>query len=48
MIETTGIGHVVLHVNDRQRAQKFYTEARATAPYCRDPDGHRLQLMMRR
>jgi catechol 2,3-dioxygenase-like lactoylglutathione lyase family enzyme len=26
MIETSGIDHIVLHVNDVQRAKKFYTE----------------------
>jgi catechol 2,3-dioxygenase-like lactoylglutathione lyase family enzyme len=38
MIETTGIDHVVLHVNDVQRAKKFYTEVLGMTPY-REDDG---------
>jgi catechol 2,3-dioxygenase-like lactoylglutathione lyase family enzyme len=38
MIETTGIDHVVLHVNDVQRSKKFYTEVLGMTPY-REDDG---------
>jgi catechol 2,3-dioxygenase-like lactoylglutathione lyase family enzyme len=38
MIETTGIDHVVLHVNDVRRAKKFYTEVLGMTPY-REDDG---------
>jgi catechol 2,3-dioxygenase-like lactoylglutathione lyase family enzyme len=38
MIETTGIDHVVLHVDDVQRAKKFYTEVLGMTPY-REDDG---------
>jgi glyoxylase I family protein len=38
MIETTGVDHVVLHVNDVQRAKKFYTEVLGMTPY-REDDG---------
>ena len=38
MIETTGIDHVVLHVNDVQRAKKFYTEVLGMIPYREDDE----------
>ena len=38
MIETTGIDHVVLHVEDVQRSKKFYTEVLGMTPY-REDDG---------
>jgi catechol 2,3-dioxygenase-like lactoylglutathione lyase family enzyme len=36
MIETTGIDHVVLHVEDVQRSKKFYTEVLGMTPYLED------------
>ncbi len=38
MIQTTGVDHVVLHVNDVQRSKKFYTEVLGMTPY-REDDG---------
>jgi len=38
MIETSGIDHVVLHVDDIQRSKKFYTEIFGMTPY-REDDG---------
>ena len=38
MIETTGIDHVVLHVEDVQRSKKFYTGVLGMTPY-REDDG---------
>lgn len=38
MIETSGIDHVVLHVDDIQRSKKFYTEILGMTPY-REDDG---------
>jgi catechol 2,3-dioxygenase-like lactoylglutathione lyase family enzyme len=33
MIQATGVDHVVLHVNDVQRAKKFYTEVLGMTAY---------------
>src|SRR5271157_3640669 len=38
MIQTSGVDHVVLHVNDIQRAKKFYTEVLGMTAY-REGDG---------
>lgn len=38
MIETSGVDHVVLHVNDVQRSKKFYTEILGMTVY-REDDG---------
>lgn len=38
MIETSGVDHVVLHVNDVQRSKKFYTEILGMRAY-REDDG---------
>jgi catechol 2,3-dioxygenase-like lactoylglutathione lyase family enzyme len=38
MIQTSGVDHVVLHVNDVQRAKKFYTEILGMTAY-REDDG---------
>src|SRR5437868_5505645 len=43
MIETRGIDHVVLHVNDPQRSKKCYTEILGTTVYRDGPN----QLVMR-
>jgi catechol 2,3-dioxygenase-like lactoylglutathione lyase family enzyme len=37
MIQATGVDHVVLHVNDVQRAKKFYTEVLGMTAYREDP-----------
>src|SRR5499425_3740619 len=37
MIEATGVDHVVLHVNDVERAKKFYTEVLGMTAYREDP-----------
>jgi len=37
MIQATGVDHVVLHVNDVQRAKKFYTEILGMIAYREDP-----------
>jgi len=36
MIQATGVDHVVLHVNDVQRAKKFYTEVLGMTAYRED------------
>jgi len=36
MIETSGVDHVVLHVNDVQRSKKFYTEILGMTAYRED------------
>jgi catechol 2,3-dioxygenase-like lactoylglutathione lyase family enzyme len=36
MIQATGVDHVVLHVNDVQRAKKFYTEILGMTAYRED------------
>jgi hypothetical protein len=55
MIQANGVDDVVLHVNGVQRSRKFYIEVlgkmtgRLGQDRCinfRDPDGHRLQLMV--
>jgi catechol 2,3-dioxygenase-like lactoylglutathione lyase family enzyme len=33
MIQTSGVDHVVLHVNDVQRSRMFYTEVLGMTPY---------------
>ena len=38
MIQATGVDHVVLHVDDVQRAKKFYTEILGMTAY-REDDG---------
>ena len=38
MIQTSGVDHIVLHVNDVQRSKKFYTEILGMAAY-REDDG---------
>jgi catechol 2,3-dioxygenase-like lactoylglutathione lyase family enzyme len=38
MIQTTGVDHIVLHVNDLQRSKKFYTDVLGMFPY-REDDG---------
>jgi catechol 2,3-dioxygenase-like lactoylglutathione lyase family enzyme len=38
MIQTSGVDHVVLHVNDVRRSKKFYTEILGLTPY-REDDG---------
>jgi catechol 2,3-dioxygenase-like lactoylglutathione lyase family enzyme len=38
MIQTTGVDHVVLHVNDIQRSKRFYTQVLGMVPY-REDDG---------
>src|SRR3974377_1953682 len=38
MIQTTGVDHVVLHVDDVQRSKKFYTEILGMTAY-REDDG---------
>ena len=38
MIQTSGVDHIVLHVNDVQRAKKFYTEILGMTAY-REDDG---------
>jgi catechol 2,3-dioxygenase-like lactoylglutathione lyase family enzyme len=38
MIQTSGVDHVVLHVNDVQRSKKFYTEILGMTAY-REDDG---------
>ena len=38
MIETSGIDHVVLHVNDPQRSKKFYTEILGMTVYRDGPN----------
>jgi catechol 2,3-dioxygenase-like lactoylglutathione lyase family enzyme len=37
MIQATGVDHVVLHVDDVQRAKKFYTEVLGMTAYREDP-----------
>jgi glyoxylase I family protein len=37
MIETSGVDHVVLHVNDVERSKKFYTEILGMTVYREDP-----------
>ena len=36
MIQTSGVDHVVLHVNDVQRAKKFYTNVLGMTVYRED------------
>ena len=36
MIQTNGVDHVVLHVNDVGRAKKFYTEILGMTAYRED------------
>ena len=36
MIQTSGVDHVVLHVNDVQRAKKFYTDVLGMTVYRED------------
>jgi catechol 2,3-dioxygenase-like lactoylglutathione lyase family enzyme len=36
MIQTSGVDHVVLHVNDVQRSKKFYTEILGMTAYRED------------
>ena len=36
MIQSTGVDHVVLHVNDVQRSKKFYSEILGMTPYRED------------
>jgi catechol 2,3-dioxygenase-like lactoylglutathione lyase family enzyme len=36
MIQSTGVDHVVLHVNDVQHSKKFYTEILGMIPYRED------------
>jgi catechol 2,3-dioxygenase-like lactoylglutathione lyase family enzyme len=36
MIQTTGVDHVVLHVNDVERSKKFYTEVLGMISYRED------------
>jgi glyoxylase I family protein len=38
MIKTSGVDHIVLHVNDVQRSKKFYTETLGMTVY-REDDG---------
>jgi extradiol dioxygenase family protein len=54
MIEANGVDHVALYIGDVGRSKKFYTEILGMTAYreyegqaFRDPDGHRLQLMVR-
>jgi catechol 2,3-dioxygenase-like lactoylglutathione lyase family enzyme len=37
MIQATGVDHIVLHVDDVQRAKKFYTEVLGMTAYREDP-----------
>ena len=37
MIETSGVDHVVLHVNDVERSKKFYTEVLGMTMYRQGP-----------
>jgi len=39
LIKTSGVDHVVLHVNDVERAKKFYTEVLGMTAY-REDDAH--------
>ena len=39
MIQTSGVDHVVLHVNDVQRSKKFYTDVLGMTAY-REDKGH--------
>ena len=36
MIQTTGVDHIVVHVNDVQRSNKFYTDVLGMTPYRED------------
>ena len=54
MIEANGVDHVVLHLGDVGRSKKFYAEILGMTVYredegqvFRNPDGHRLQLIVR-
>jgi catechol 2,3-dioxygenase-like lactoylglutathione lyase family enzyme len=38
MIQTSGVDHIVLHVNDVRRSKKFYTEILGMTAYREDDD----------